>query len=210
MSFQDTFSGSLKWVYCFDLPKKSVKYVNIFFTIFWQSIQYILEILQSGPKWTYQRYGHKVTFCLPIIAWARYLQTNRSKWLHRLNKIASLVKRSVSVCVSQLKRHKWIIEGHLNPIRSPGHCVMCVCVIIRWDEITVWGERGEKAHTREGFALSLHLLAVLGVKSVCLADWMWSCLNNKGISFSQRWPSTCPLNEFDIDMDTVRRKSERK
>lgn len=68
-----------------------------------------------------------------------------------------------------------------------------------------------KLKQREAPAVLLHLLAVLGVQSVCLADWMCGCLHNKGISFSQSWPSTCLMpNEFDIGMDTVSRKSERK
>lgn len=52
-------------------------------------------------------------------------------------------------------------------------------------------------------AVPLHLLSVLRVTSVCLGHWMWGCLHNKGITFSQRWPSTCLPNEFDIGMDTL-------
>lgn len=84
---------------------------------------------------------------------------------------------------------------------SAGGGLMRVCVCEMRLQFGVKEER--KLKQRETSAVPLHLMAVLGVKSVCLADWMWGCLHNKGISFSQRWPSTCLLNEFDIAMDTL-------
>lgn len=130
----------------------------------------------------------------------------------------------LSSCVRPPKGQKWIIQGHHNLIRSPGHflfqwvevyCVwgmcVCVCVLLSAEMRLQFGVKEErKPEQCEASAVPLHLLAALGMKSVCLADWMWGCLHNKGISFCQRWPSTCLLNEFDIGMDTVRRKSDRK
>lgn len=55
----------------------------------------------------------------------------------------------------------------------------------------------------EALFVPLRLPAVLRMKPVCLGAWMWGCLHNTGISFSPRWPPTCLLNEFDIDMNSL-------
>lgn len=86
--------------------------------------------------------------------------------------------------------------------RSPG-CVSMEfnATLSIQDEITV-----RPLRQREACTVPLHLLSVLGMKSVGLAHSLRCCQHNKGVTFSQRWPSTCHPNDSDIALDTVSRK----